>query len=267
MNNQVKRPVALVTGASSGIGQALAVLHAQCGGDLIVTARRQGALEKLKTKLESEHKGIHVAVVVADLSKPDGAQSVYDQVKVSGLQVDYLINNAGFGGYGSVVDRNLQDDLSMIQVNVTSMVTLTHLIADDMVQRTSGGKILNVGSIAGFVPGPYQATYHATKAFVSSFTQAVDHELRDKGVTCTVLAPGVTDETEFYQTAHLEGTKLAQGRTMSAEVVAKIGYNAMLAGKLLVISDWKDIFLPFAPAILPRRTILKIAEDLYQKSD
>lgn len=267
MNNQVKRPVALVTGASSGIGRALAVLHAQRGGDLIVTARRQGALEKLKTELESENKDIRVTVIVADLSKPDGAQYVYDQVKASGLQVDYLINNAGVGGYGSVVDRNLQDDVNMIQVNVTSMVSLTHLFAADMVQRSSGGKILNVGSIAGFVPGPYQATYHATKAFVSSFTQAVDHELRNKGVTCTVLAPGVTDETEFYPSAHLEGTKLVQRPTNTAEGVAKIGYDAMLAGKLLVTCVWKDILLPFMPALLPRRTILKIAGDLYQKSD
>jgi uncharacterized protein len=205
MSNQVRRPVALVTGASSGIGRALAVLHAQRGGDLIVTARRQGALETLKAELQNEHKDIRVTVIVSDLSKPDGAKFVYDQVKASGLQVDYLINNAGFGGYRSVVDRNLQDDLNIIQVNVSSMVSLTHLFAADMVQRTSGGKILNVGSIAGFVPGPYHATYHGTKAFVSSFSQAVDHELREKGVTCTVLAPGVT-ETEFFRSAHLAGT-------------------------------------------------------------
>ena len=153
MSNQVRRPVALVTGASSGIGRALAVLHAQRGGDLIVTARRQGALETLKAELQNEHKDIRVTVIVSDLSKPDGAKFVYDQVKASGLQVDYLINNAGFGGYGSVVDRNLQDDLNIIQVNVSSMVSLTHLFAADMVQRTSGGKILNVGSIARTVPG------------------------------------------------------------------------------------------------------------------
>jgi uncharacterized protein len=259
------RTVALVTGASSGIGRELAVLHARRGGDLIVTARRREALEKLKAELEEQHKGMQVAVIVADLSKPDGAQSVYDEVKALGLQVDYVINNAGFGGHGSVVDRDLQDDLNMIQVNVTSMVTLTHLFATDMVQRGSGGKVLNVGSIAGFMPGPYQATYFASKAFLSSYTQAVDQELRAKGVTCTVLAPGLT-ETEFVKAANLEGAKLAEGPALSAEVVAKIGYDAMLEGKLLATCDHTSTLLSWVTALLPRRAILKIGEDIHKKS-
>ena len=259
------KALALVTGASSGIGRELAVLHAKRGGDLIVTARRQDALERLKSELEQEHTGVQVTVVVADLSKADGAQSVYDQVKALGLQVDFLINNAGFGGHGSVVDRNLVDDLNMIQVNVTSMATLTHLFATDMVQRGSGGKIMNVGSIAGFMPGPYQATYFASKAFLSSYTQAVDQELRSMGVTCTVLAPGLTD-TEFVKAANLEGSQLAQGPALSAEVVAKIGYDAMLEGKLLVTCDRTSTFLSWVTALLPRRTILKIGEDIHRKS-
>jgi uncharacterized protein len=259
------KAVALVTGASSGIGRELAVLHARRGGDLIVTARRRDALEKLKAELEQEHKGIQVAVIVADLSKADGAKSVYDQVKALGWQVDYVINNAGFGGHGSVVERNLQDDVNMIQVNVTSMVTLTHLFATDMVERGSGGKILNVGSIAGFMPGPYQATYFASKAFLSSYTQAVDQELRSKGVTCTVLAPGLT-ETEFVKAANLEGSQLAQGPALSAEVVAKIGYEAMLEGKLLATCDRTSTLLSWVTAFLPRRTLLKIGEDIHRKS-
>jgi uncharacterized protein len=264
MANQAKRAVALVTGASSGIGRELAVLHAKRGGDLIVTARRQDALEKLKAELEKEHKGIQVKVVVADLSKQDGARSVYDQVKASGVQVDYVINNAGFGGHGSIVERNLQDDLNMIQVNVSSMVTLTHLFATDMVQRGSGGKILNVGSIAGLMPGPYQATYFATKAFLSSYTQAVDHELRDKGVTCTVLAPGVT-ETEFFQAANLEGSQMSKNKAQSAEYVARLGYDGMLAGKLFVACDRTTVLLSWFAGLMPRRSLLKTVEGLHSK--
>jgi uncharacterized protein len=264
MANQAKRAVALVTGASSGIGRELAILHAKRGGDLIVTARRQDALQKLKADLEKEHKDIKVTVIVADLSKPDGAQSVYDQVKASGVQVDYVINNAGFGGHGSIIERNLQDDLNMIQVNVTSMLTLTHLFAADMVKQGSGGKILNVGSIAGLMPGPYQATYFASKAFLSSYTQAVDHELRSKGVTCTVLAPGVT-ETEFFQAANLEGSQMTKNKGQSAEYVARVGYDGMLAGKLFVACDRTTIFLSWMASLLPRRYLLKTVQDLHNK--
>jgi uncharacterized protein len=264
MANQAKRAVALVTGASSGIGLELAILHAKRGGDLIVTARRQDALQKLKADLEKEHKDIQVAVIVADLSKPDGAQSVYDQVKASGVQVDYVINNAGFGGHGSVIERNLQDEVNMIQVNVTSMVTLTHLFAADLVKQSSGGKILNVVSIARLMPGPYQATYFASKAFLSSYTQAVDHELRSKGVTCTVLAPGVT-ETEFFQAANLEGSQMTKNKGQSAEYVARVGYEGMLAGKLFVACDRTTTFLSWMASLLPRRYLLKTVEDLHNK--
>jgi hypothetical protein len=259
------RKLALVTGASSGIGRALAVLHASKGdGDLIVTARREDALKTLKADLERQHQGIRVEIVLADLSRSDGAQSVYDQVKKLGLEVDYLINNAGFGGHGSILDRSLQEDLSMIQVNVSSVVTLTHLFSADMVAGGKGGKILNVGSIAGFMPGPYQAVYFASKAFLSSFSQAVDQELREKGVTCTVLAPGVTD-TEFFAVANLEGAKMTKEPAMSAETVAEIGYSAMMEGRLVATCDYKATLLSWLTALLPRRLLLQIGEDIHRK--
>jgi short-subunit dehydrogenase len=189
---------------------------------------------------------------------------VYDQVKKMGLEVEYLINNAGFGGHGSIVDRSLQDDLNMIQVNVSSVVALTHLFAADMVASGRGGKILNVGSIAGFMPGPYQAVYFASKAFLSSFSQAVDQELRGKGVTCTVLAPGVTD-TEFFAVANLEGAKMTKDPTMSAELVAEIGYKAMMDGTLVATCDSKATLLSWLTALLPRRFLLQIGEDIHRK--
>ena len=191
---------ALVTRASSGIGRELARYHASKGGDLILTARRAEELENLKAELEQKH-GITVATFPLDLGKIDGPQNLYDAVTAAGLQVDILIDNAGFGGHGLHIDRDLETDLAMIDLNVKSLVSLTHMFARDMASR-GGGKILNVGSTAGMIPGPLQAVYFATKAFVNSFSQAIDEELRDKGVTSTVLAPGGVS-TEFIDTAGL----------------------------------------------------------------
>ena len=155
---------ALITGASSGIGKELARIHASKGGNLILVARRTEALEALKTELESTY-GIQVNTFTQDLTQAHAAKKVYDFVNHSGLEVDYLMNNAGFGGHGVFIDRPLDKDLEMIQLNVSALVELTHLFLQDMKER-GYGKILNTASTAGFLPGPLQATYFATKAFV-----------------------------------------------------------------------------------------------------
>ncbi|MEM9844413.1 MAG: SDR family NAD(P)-dependent oxidoreductase, partial [Pseudomonadota bacterium] len=180
--------IALITGASSGIGKEFAKYHAGKGGDVILTARRAEILKTLKSEIEEQY-GVKAHVFAADLAKPDAAEKLYKDIKKAKLQVDVLINNAGFGGRGVHIERDLNRELGMIDVNVKSLVTLTHMFGHDMAAR-GAGKILNVGSTAGFMPGPQQAVYFATKAFVNSFSQAVDQELRDRGVTCTVLAPG-----------------------------------------------------------------------------
>jgi short-subunit dehydrogenase len=256
------RKLALVTGASSGIGRALAVHHAARGGDLVVTARREEALRALKAELESQYEGIRVEIVPADLSQPNGARLVYDKVKELGLEVDYLINNAGCSRAGSILDQRLDGNLSMIQVNVSSVVALTHLFAADMVASGKGGKVLIVGSIAGFMPGgPYQAVYFASKAFLSSFSQSVDQELRGSGVTCTLLAPGPTD-TEIFRSSGLEKTKLGNETMASPESVAQIGYQAMLDGKLHVVCDARSMILSWLMPVLPRRWALQEIEEL-----
>ncbi|WP_296418031.1 SDR family NAD(P)-dependent oxidoreductase [Pseudooctadecabacter sp.] len=253
---------ALITGASSGIGAALARFHAKTGGDLILTARRVDALNALKDELEAAH-GVTVRVVALDLGTANGAESLVEAVEGFDMTVDILINNAGFGGHGRLIDRDLADEQAMIDLNVKALVTLTHAFGSKMAAK-GGGRILNVGSTAGFMPGPLQAVYFATKAFVNSFSQAVDHELRDKGVTVTVLAPGYV-ETEFADRADLDGTDLVKSGA-TPESVAEYGYNAMMNGDLVAINDKRLSFmLGWITPFLPRRTVLKMVEKMQSK--
>lgn len=253
---------ALITGASAGIGKEFARYHASKGGDLILTARREDALLALKTEIEAKH-GNTVHVLAHDLGLPGAASELYAKVKTLGVKVDILINNAGFGGRGLHVERDLSDEQSMIDLNISALVTLCHEFGADMVAQ-GGGKILNVGSTAGFMPGPNQAVYFATKAFVNSFSQALDHELRTKGVTCTVLAPGYV-ETEFAARADLTDTKLAKGGA-TAESVARHGYDAMIAKKLVTVNETMlGILVNWVIPMLPRRLVLKMMADMQAK--
>lgn len=255
-NYETMGKLALVTGASSGIGKAFARTHAESGGDLIITARGTAALERFKEELENAF-GVEVHVITSDLSKMDGAQKLFDEIQKRSLQVDYLINNAGVGGNGDLLDRDLQEDVDMIVLNIISYVTLTHLIGKQMAER-GGGRIMNVGSFAGFIPGPNRAVYHATKAFVNSFSQAVDQELEKKGISCTVLCPGFVD-TDMVERGGAEGRGLASpdGPTR----VARLGYDAMLKKKLLVINEYKLRFLSnWVIPFIPRRLLLAVVE-------
>ncbi|MGR3710887.1 MAG: SDR family NAD(P)-dependent oxidoreductase [Alterinioella nitratireducens] len=256
---------ALITGASSGIGREFARLHAARGGDVIITARREAELQALKEEIEAAH-GVTVHIIALDLGAEGGANALWDRVTELGIPVDILINNAGFGGQGAFIERDLAQDLAMIDLNVKALVTLTHHAARAMADR-GRGKILQVSSTAAYIPGPLQATYYATKAFVSSFSMALDQEMRAKGVTCTALEPGYV-QTGFADAADLEGTDLVGAGEKGAQPadVARIGYEAMLAGKLRVINDpmlrlqlrW---LIPFAP----HRMVLKMIEKMQTK--
>ncbi|MEM8591256.1 MAG: SDR family oxidoreductase [Pseudomonadota bacterium] len=254
---------ALVTGASAGIGTEFARYHAEKGGDLIIAARRAEALETLKKEIEEEH-GVAVHVVPADLGTQKGCEKFIAAVDKLGVDVDILINNAGFGGHGTILERDASADRAMIELNVQSLVALTHHFGAKMAERGKG-KILQVGSTAGFMPGPEQATYFATKAFVNSFSQAVDQELRSKGVTCTVLAPGYV-HTEFAQVAELEGTQLVNQKGATARSVAKIGYDAMRRGQLVVINEkFLDFMLNWITPLVPRRMLLNMVSKMQAK--
>ena len=244
---------ALITGASAGLGREFAKFHARQGGDLILTGRRADALEALKAEIKSAH-NIKVTTIAQDLASAENALQLYGALKSA--RVDILINNAGFGGRGEFLERDLAEDLEMIELNVSALVTLCHCIGQDMV-RQGGGKILNVSSTASYMPGPLQATYFATKAFVSSFSQALADELREAGVTVTALEPGYV-ETEFAARADLDGTPLTKNGATAASVAA-FGYKAMLGGELRAINDPKLRFmLRWIFPLLPDR--MKLAQ-------
>ena len=251
--------VALITGASSGIGRELAEIHAKNQGDLILVARRKNLLESLATELRLKYI-VNVLVIEKDLTKTGAVNELADQLVNDKIRIQYLFNNAGFGGYGEFVDRNISEDLNMIQLNVTSLVELSHAISKQMIHH-GGGMILNTASTAGFIPGPLQATYFATKAFVVSFSQALDQEMRKKGVTVTALCPGPV-KTEFIDVAGMSKSKMFDG-AKSAYYTANKGYNAMLNKQLICISEPSlNILLNYFLWMVPRRMVLKMVENL-----
>lgn len=254
--------LALITGASSGIGREFARIHAQRAGDMIIVARRKDELDALKAELETAH-GVSVQVIAADLTDAAAVQDLCDSLR--GQPIEVLINNAGFGGQGSHVDRDLGKELSMIDLNVKALVTLCHDIGGQMAKR-GAGQILNVGSTAGMMPGPMQNVYFATKAFVRSYSLALAEELRASGVTVTVLAPGYV-ETEFADTADLRGTALVKGGGKTPHSVAAFGYDSMVAGKLHVINEGLLSFaLNWIIPLMPHRIVLGIARRMQTKA-
>lgn len=253
---------ALITGASSGIGKELAMIHAEKRGNLILVARREDKLLELKTELEKKY-GIKVFIISKDLSQIGASKEVYDEVKKQHLSVDYLINNAGFGLRGKFHELSWERQLEMIQLNMTALTELMYLFLPEMVARNSG-RILNTSSTASLMPGPLQAVYFATKAYVTSLGNAVAEELHDTNVTITTLMPGAT-ETEFAKTSDMEKTPLFQ-KTANARDVAKDAYNGMLKGKIDVISGvsfMQKIMTSVIP-LTPKKMVLKQVRKLQE---
>jgi uncharacterized protein len=260
------KKMALITGASSGIGAELARIHAAAGGDLVLVARRQERLEALKSEisnLRSQNSNPIVHVIVKDLSDPNAPQQLYDEIKARGIRVDYLINNAGFGYRGLFHQQDWSRNAEMIQVNVIALAALTRLFVPEMIARSSG-RILNLASLAGFVAGPLHAVYFATKAFVLSFSESIANELHGTGVTVTVLCPGPT-RTEFVGYADMEGIpgfRLAA----PARKVAQIGYDAMLKGKTLVVPGLLNkLTAHLALRLTPRKLATRISRATMEK--
>lgn len=247
--------IALITGASSGIGKELAYIHAKKGGDLILVARSKDKLEYLKKELEVEYK-IKASIIVKDLTLPEAPREIYDELKQAKITIDYLINNAGFGGVGKFHERAWEKDLAMINLNIVALTALTRLFLPDLVAQNSG-RILNVSSTASLMPGPLQAVYFATKAYVRSFSNAIAEELSDTKVTVTNLMPGAT-ETGFGAISGMDKTVLFN-ETASARVVAEDGYNGMIKGKIDVTSGLttgQKIMFAAMPFI-PKKALLK----------
>jgi short-subunit dehydrogenase len=227
---------ALVTGASSGLGLELARLFARDGHELVVVARRRDHLEALATRLAAEH-GVAARVIAEDLGDPVAPRRIFAELQDRRIDVEFLVNCAGFGMNGPFADSDLGRALALVQVNVASLMHLTHLVLPGMIARRSG-RILNIGSTAGFQPGPGMAAYYASKAFVNSFTEALWYELRGTGVTATVSAPGAT-ATEFGKVAGSAESRLFHLGTTSAPDVAAHAYRAMMAGKSMSLPGWR----------------------------
>lgn len=224
---------ALITGASAGLGEQFAELFARDRFDVVLVARSADRLEKLAARLREKY-SIEAHVLPADLTDPAAPQNIFDTCTARGWKIDHLVNNAGFGSQGSFVEQELAREAEMVEVNCTALLKLSHLYARAM--KTRGfGRIMNIASTAGFQPGPFMATYFATKAFVVSFTEALAHELRGSGVTVTAHCPGAT-ATEFAVRAGNDKTKLFQRSGVArASDVAAHGYRAMMRGDAVAI--------------------------------
>ena len=250
------RQTALITGASFGIGTEFARIFAREGYNLVLVARSADKLRQLASELEKAH-GTRSLILGADLTDPGAAAYVLDQTTRADIQVDVLVNNAGFGQYGLFAENDLEECLRQIQLNVTTLTHLTRLYLPAMIERKSGG-ILNVASTAAFQPGPLMAVYFATKAYVLHFSEALANELHGIGVTVSCLCPGAT-VTEFHKRAKATGMNLLKFGAMDASDVAEDGYRAFVAGKPVVISGFKNWLLAQSVRFSPRRLVTAIA--------
>ena len=246
----MKRPVALVTGASSGIGLELARLLARGGNDLVLIARRRERLEEAAGELS--RLGADVTLLVKDLVEPDAAVEIAAELRSRSLDVEVLINNAGVGVFGPFAATSLEKELEMIQVNLITVTSLTKLLLPGMLARRLG-RILNMASTAAFQPGPLMAVYYATKAYVLSFSEALANETAGSGVSVTALCPGPT-LTQFQKAAGVEETRLFRGPlVMDARSVARAGYRGMNQGRRVVIPGLGNKVMAQAIRVTPRR--------------
>ena len=258
--NGDKKRTALITGASAGLGKELASLFSKDKHDVVLVARSESKLKTLADDLANTH-GIKAHVVAADLGKPSAPAEIYAATRQKGVEVDFLVNNAGFGSNGAFLDLDLAREAEMVEVNISSLLKLTHNYARAMKER-GFGRIMNIASTAGFQPGPFMATYYATKAFVISFTEALEYELQGSGVTVTCYCPGAT-KTEFASTAGNEKSKLFQ-RSGVAEApdVALHAYRAMMSGDSLAVHGMLNSLGVTGVRFMPRSVVRSIAAGL-----
>jgi short-subunit dehydrogenase len=244
---------ALITGASSGIGAELAKLCAAAGYPVILVARNQAVLEGVARQCGSQAR-----VLPADLADAQTPEKIFEQLR--GTSVEILINNAGFGLRGPFAETDWAAEARLAQVNMLAPAHLTKLFLPGMLQRRSG-RVLNIASTAAFVPGPFMAMYYASKAFVRSFSESLANEVQGTGVTVTVLCPGPT-RTGFKAAAGMENTPLFHGPAMDAAEVARIGFDAMMAGKMEVIAGARNRLMMLGTCFAPRSLLAKFTRRL-----
>ena len=251
----------LITGATSGIGLELARCFAAAKSNLVLVARRKEKLSELAHEFHAQH-GIQVHVLAKDLSDPHVAREIVDELHAAGTTIDVLVNNAGFGARGTIAELSLERQMSMLQVNINALTELTRRLLPGMIERRRGG-ILNVASTAAFQAGPWLSVYYATKAYVLHFSEGLAEELAGTGVTATCLCPGPT-ATEFVEVANMESTRLFRRGAMSAETVARRGYDGFRKGKVVVVPGLQNKLGVFGVRFLPRFVVRKITKFLQQ---
>jgi short-subunit dehydrogenase len=252
MTGTTNNRYALITGATEGIGYELAKLFAGDGYNLILVARTEETLRQREQEFTQQY-GIQVISIAKDLFQANAAFELYDEVKSRNVIVDVLVNDAGQGQYGLFVEQDIHRLTDLIQLNVTSLTVLTHLFLKDMVARNEG-KVLQLASIASQLPGPWQAVYHATKAYVLSFTEALISELKDSAVTLTALQPGATD-TDFFNKADMQESKILDQKLSDPVKVARDGYEALMSGDDKVISGMKNKIMVGMSNVMPEKTV------------
>ncbi|MES2893092.1 MAG: SDR family oxidoreductase [Bacteroidota bacterium] len=255
----------LITGGTSGIGLELAKLFARDGHNLVIVARSEDELRDTATDLQNQF-GVQVIQIARDLMETNAPFELYEEVKSQGLTIDILVNNAGQGQYGEFINTDIEREIAIIQLNVTSVVVLTKLFLKEMVARNTG-KILNVTSVAGKVPGPLQSVYHGTKAFAHSFTEAIRSELKDTGITVTSLLPGATDTDFFKKADMLEAKNVKEGSLADPADVAKDGYEALMKGDDMVVSGFKNKVQVAMSNIAPDRFVAGMVQKQQEPVD
>lgn len=254
----------LVTGASAGIGRALARAFARNGHDVVLVARREERLRSVATAFEDEH-GVSAHIVVQDLATPGAPETLFERTKERDIEIDILVNNVGIGTHGRFIDIDMDTESDQVRLNIITPTILAKLFGRDMAHRGSGG-ILNVSSTAAFQPGPYMAVYYASKAYLLSLSEALYEELRDDGVTVTALCPGPV-RTEFQDRADNTDAPIGQEdggliRWQEADAVARVGYEGLATGEAVVVPGWDYKVLERLTRVTPRPLRRKLAANL-----
>lgn len=247
---------ALITGATSGIGLELALNFARDGINLVLVARTKEKLEEIRTRIEEEF-SLKVRTLSKDLSKDEAPLEIFEELEKEGIQVDYLVNNAGFGTFGRLKDTDLDTEKNLVKLNVLSLLEMNKRFVPAMADR-GFGYVMNVASLAAFMPGPVMANYYASKAYVLSLSEAMHEELKPHGVKVSALCPGPV-KTGFQERAQMKKTDAAKAFLMEAKQVADIGYLGMWRGKAVVVPGTLEKAVPLLVKLLPRSIIRKAA--------
>lgn len=261
----MKNETVLVTGASRGIGLELARQFARHGYSILITATSETELGSAAENIRSEF-GVPVRFIAANLLDAEAPKKMHAALKKEGVVIDILINNVGLGHHGNFVGQPIENDVEMVRVNIEALLRVTKAFLPEMVARRSG-RILNTASIAGFMPAPQMAVYHATKAFVLSFTEALAEELKDSGVTVTALCPGSTDTEFFSRSEAIDTVAFQKGQVMSPQEVAKGGYEALMTGDRVYVAGGMNKAMVFMRRLMPDSVMMKMTQLFYTDTD